>query len=150
MVLFFSRFACPIFILSLWFICNNFHTLYTFVQRRLKKIINRIINGPSVAKAVLHTPSSLIIWFIHSVIQSSFYSQSSKHHKSQTVRARYLHFWDNVHHPLCVTCHVSNFMCYVSLVMCYLSRVTCHVSHVTFFFCYAMLCYGDNLQAKIK
>ena len=45
-------------------------------------------------------------------------AQSSKHHNSQTVRARDLKFWHNVCHPLCVMCH--------------LSRVTCHF--FSFFF----------------
>ena len=54
----------------------------------------------------------LIHWFS----QSSFSSQSSRHHKHQTVRARELTFWDNVHHPLCVTCHLSHVTCDVSQV----------------------------------
>ena len=38
---------------------------------------------------------------------------------SQTVGARNLTFWHNVHHPLCV-------MCCMSCVMCHVSRVTWH------------------------
>ena len=34
---------------------------------------------------------------IHSLIESSFSSQSSGHHKSQTNRARKLNFFENVH-----------------------------------------------------
>ena len=68
--------------------------------------------------------------------QSAFSSQSSRYHKSQTIRARELKFWENVHPPQHVTCHVSRVTCHVSRVTCHMSRVTCHVSHVTFFFIY--------------
>ena len=54
-----------------------------------------------------------------------FLERSSSHHNFHTVRARDLKFWHNVHHPLCVTCHMSR-------VTCHVSRVTCHVSHVIF------------------
>ena len=47
------------------------------------------INRPGVAGAVLQRASS----FIHSWINSSFSSRSSKHHNSQTLRARGLIFW---------------------------------------------------------
>ena len=33
---------------------------------------------------------------------------SSNHHNFQTVRARDLKFLHNVHHPLCVMCHMSH------------------------------------------
>ena len=52
--------------------------------------------------------------------QTSFSSQSSKHHNSQTVRARDLKFWENVHPILCIICHMS-------LVTCHLSPVTYHI-----------------------
>ena len=51
------------------------------------------------------TPSSSLI---NKVTQSSFSSKSSKYPHSQIVRARDLKCWDNVHHPLCVTCHLSH------------------------------------------
>ena len=60
-----------------------------------------------------------------------FSSQSSQNHKSQTVRDRKLTFWENVHPPPCVICHVSHVMYQVSGVMCQVSGVTCHVSCVT-------------------
>ena len=60
-----------------------------------------------------------------------FSSQSSKHHNSQTIRARDLKFWHNDHHPLCVLCHMSCVMCHVSHVTCHMSHVACHVSFVT-------------------
>ena len=56
---------------------------------------------------------------------------SSSHHIFQTVRARDLKFLHNVHHHICVMCHVSCVMCHVSCVTCHVSPVTCHLSHVT-------------------
>ena len=41
-----------------------------------------------------------------------------------TVRAREVNFWENVHHPPCVACHVSH-------VMCNMSHVRCHVPPVS-------------------
>ena len=90
-------------------------------------MVEKIVNRPGVAGAVLQTPSS----FIHSVSQWSFSSESSKYHKSQTVRARELTFGENVHPPQHVTCHVSRVTCQVSRITCHVSCVTCHVSHVT-------------------
>ena len=49
----------------------------------------------------------------HWLNNSSFVEISSKHHNSQTVRARDLTFWHNVLHPLCVMCHLSHVMCHV-------------------------------------
>ena len=60
---------------------------------------------------------------------------SSNHHNFQTVRARDLKFWHNVHHPLCVQC-----------VMCHVSRVTCHVSRVTYLVSHV---WGHMSQKKI-
>ena len=44
-----------------------------------------------------------------------FLSISLKHHYSQTVKARDLKLCDKVHHPLCVTCHMTyllpNYLC---------------------------------------
>ena len=90
----------------------------------------------------------------------SLSSQSSTHHKSQTVRARDFTFLHNGHHPLyatwhmsCVTCHVSCVMCHVSCVMCLVSRVKCHmsgftcqVSHVTYFFLFSSF-FGRSGEA---
>ena len=83
---------------------------------------NKAINRPGVAGPVLKTPLLLI----HSVSQWSFSLQSSKHHNSQTVRARDLKFWDNVHHPLCVTCHMSRVIFHVSPVTRHVPHVMCH------------------------
>ena len=67
----------------------------------------------------------------HYLSQCSFSSQSSRHHKSQIVRARELNFWENVHPSPCVTCHMSHVMCYMSCVTCHVSHVRCHMSGVT-------------------
>ena len=53
----------------------------------------------------------------------SFSSKSSKDLHSQTVRARDLKFWEQVHCPPLVTCQMP-------YVMCHMSRVTCHKSFV--------------------
>ena len=50
--------------------------------------------------------------------KSSYVKICSTHRLSKTVRARDLKFVENVHHPLCVTCHMS--------------CVTCHVSHLMY------------------
>ena len=42
-----------------------------------------------------------------------------------------LKFWENVHPPKHVTCHMSHGTCHVSHVTCHLSHVTCHLSPVT-------------------
>ena len=58
--------------------------------------------------------TSITDWFSH----RSFASKSSKHHNSQTIRARDLTFLYNVHH--------------VSRVMCHISPITCQMSGVFF------------------
>ena len=63
--------------------------------------------------------------------RSSFYSESSNHHKFSTVKAMNLKFLEKVHLPSTVTCQVSHVMCPMSCVTCHLSHVTCHLSHVT-------------------
>ena len=78
-----------------------------------KHITLYIFNKPGVARTVLQTPLSLIHSFIASIINSYFSSQSSNYHHSQTIRAKDLTFWDNVHHQLCVTCHMTHVMCQV-------------------------------------
>ena len=50
---------------------------------------------------------------LHKLIKSAFAKIPSKHLYSQTIRARELKFWCNVHHPL-------------------FSSVRCHMSHVIF------------------
>ena len=70
-------------------------------------IASWIFNIPVVAVAVLQTPLSLNSLSIMSLTQWSFVKISSKHSPSQTVRARYLKCWDNVHHPLCVKWYTS-------------------------------------------
>ena len=60
------------------------------------------------------------IFVIHEWGSYSLWKISSKHHYSQSVRARELKFWDIVHLSPCVTCHMSN-------ATCHLSSNTCHV-----------------------
>ena len=57
-------------------------------------------------------------WLINYLGESAFSFKSSQH-KSQTVKARKLNFWENDHPPPCVTCLVSGFMCHVSLLRCH-------------------------------
>ena len=54
--------------------------------------------GPTPSSFLLNPP------IIESVSQSFFYFNSSKHHKSQTVRARE----HNVYHLSCVICDISH------------------------------------------
>ena len=70
--------------------------------------------------------------FTHSITEQSFFSRSSKHHDSQTARARELKFWEKVY-PTHVICHVSPVMCHMSHVSCQLSHAICTLSHVTLF-----------------
>ena len=58
--------------------------------------------------------------------------RSSKHHNFQTVRAREVIFWENVHPEPYVTCHLSPVTCHLSTVTCHLSQVISHLSHVSF------------------
>ena len=91
--------------------------------------ILQIINRPGVAGAVLQSPPLLT----YLLIKSAFSSRYSQHHKSQTVRAGQLKFWENVHTTPCGMCHVSGVTCQVSPVTCHVSRVTCHMSKIFFF-----------------
>ena len=54
---------------------------------------------------------------MHSLSRSWFVKISSKHHKSQTLRARELEFWENVHPLQHVTCNMSHVMFHMSHVM---------------------------------
>ena len=63
----------------------------------------KIFDRPGVAGADLQTS----LWFIQSLTESSFVKISSKHHLSQTIRARDLTFWKNVHISI-VTFHISH------------------------------------------
>ena len=70
-----------------------------------------VINRPSVAGAVLQTPTQLS--------------------KVRILKKLLENVGENVHPPRCVTCHMSHVMCHVSIVTCHVSCVTCHVSNVT-------------------
>ena len=56
---------------------------------------------------------------------------SSKHLHSKTVKAMELKCLDNVHHSLCVTCHMSGVLFQVSGVRFHVLGVRCQVSGVT-------------------
>ena len=91
-------------------------------------------------------------WFILWLSVSSLSSKSSKYHISQTERDRELKFWENVHppqhvtcHVLPVTCHVSYVICHVSHVMCNMSHVICHMSH--YFILLFLLLFGQSGEA---
>ena len=57
-------------------------------------------------------------------------SCKAKYHKSQTVRARQLTFWENAHPLQHVTFHMSHVTCPMSHVTCHMSHVMCHMSYV--------------------
>ena len=113
-------------------------SLYLAKKKLMKNII---VNRPSVAGAVLKSYPSLTDSFIHSFIEWSFSSESSRHCLSQTWRAGELKFWEIVHPPPCVTCHVSHVMCHMSCVTCHMWCVTCNVSHVA---CHMMELVGGG------
>ena len=65
---------------------------------------------------------------------------------TKTTRARYLKFWHNVHHPLCVMWHMSCFTFHMSYVRCQVSHVRCHMSSVT---CHLLLPNHKSKGAEI-
>ena len=87
-------------------------------QKKSSHTFEPLFNRPCVARAVLQT-HFVIHWFVDWLGHWSFMKISSKHLLSQTVRARDLKLWENIHLPL-------------SLVMCQVSHVTYHVSYVNF------------------
>ena len=88
---------------------------------------NKLIVMARICVAVSFTNTSVT----HQLTYSSFVVVSSKHLHSQTVRARKLKFWEKVHLPPPVTCHMSHVACHMSHVTCHMSHVKCHMSHVT-------------------
>ena len=108
----------------------SFYGLWVMMHRRFRGkgslnywVTNFIFIRPGVAGAVLQTHSS----FINSLSPWVFSSQSSRYHKSQTIRVRKLKFWENVHPLQHVTCHVSHVTCCMSDFMWHMSCVTCHI-----------------------
>ena len=85
-----------------------------------------IFNRPCVDGAVLQTPPSLF----NSLTESPFSSKPSKHHYTQTLRARELNF-----ERMFTLNNVSLVKCHVSDVRCQMSGVRCQVSGVTSFVC---------------
>ena len=98
-----------------WFCIENNITLEGFLF-----VCSKIVSRPGVAGAVLQTN-----WLTDSLTDWWFVEISSRHLQSQTVWARDLNFWENVHLPPCVTCHVSYITCQVSHVICHILHVTC-------------------------
>ena len=103
-----------------WWGQNEYTLAYIWPKKILLK--NIIVNRPSGAGAVLQSSPLLTDLFIHSFIDWSFSSESSRHCLSQTWRAGELKFWEIIHPPACDTCHVSH-------VTCHMSCVTSHISH---------------------
>ena len=75
--------------------------------------------------------------FIHSLIESFFCSESSRHCLYQTVTAVGMKVRENVNLPPCILCYLSCVTCHKPGVTYQVSRVTCQVSHVRcHLFCY--------------
>ena len=101
---------------NIYIISNiNIVVYFMFESRRnggaKTHLLTVYLTAPSVAKAVLQTHLSLINSLIHSRM---LFLWSSKHQYTQTVRARELIFWYNVHHSPHVTCQVPCFTYQVS------------------------------------
>ena len=109
---------------------------------------------PGLAGPVLPTASG----FIHWLTKSPFSSKPSKHHYTQTVRARKLKFLNNIHprtmsqvsgvtcHMWGVVCHVSGIRCHLSPVMCEVSCVMCQASSVCVMFFFFFLFFGKVVE----
>ena len=88
--------------------------------------------SPKVVQPCFHLKTYCIVnndKYIPDKAGWSFFSQSSRHHKLQTVRARERTFWADVHPLPCVTCHMSGVTSKVLCVRCQVSGacVMCHV-----------------------
>ena len=112
-------------------------------QRGLPRLVNR----PAVAGALLQTASSLIDfkW----LTEWSFSSQSSRYHKSLTLRARELDFLENVHPPQYATCHLSLVTCHVSHARCHMLCVTSEVAGVSGGASWWRVCYQWGLPCLV-
>ena len=85
-----------------WKYCLSSKMISDRLKPTIYLIYLYIFNRPGKAGAVLWTP----LWFIYSLVESSFCSEISRHFLSQTVRAWKLKFWENVHTSPGVRCHV--------------------------------------------
>ena len=81
--------------------------------------------------------------------------QSLLHGKiNLNVRAGALKFWEKVHLPPTVQCHVSHVACHI--VTCHVSCVMCHMSHVILFIfliceaCQWRVCYQQGLPRIVS
>ena len=75
----------------------------------------KLITRPGVA---------LVINWLGHLLSDSFVKLSSKHIHYQTVRARNLQFWDNVHHPPCVRCQISGVRSLLTWVMFHVALIS--------------------------
>ena len=75
----------------------------------------------------VNTLHKLINWFNDSLTEWPFSTKPSKHHYTQTVRAR-ADILKECSPP--TTCHMSGVMCQVSVLRCLVSCVRCHVSNI--------------------
>ena len=71
---------------------------------------NKLKQFRGVAGAVVQTPLSFIDFF-YLLSHWSFVEISSEHFNSQNLKARELKFWEKVHLPPQVTCHMSHVIC---------------------------------------
>ena len=77
--------------------------------RVVETFIHTMINKTRCSRGCF-TKTLMIHWLSH----SSFVDISSIPLQFQTIWARDLKFWENVHLPPCVKCHISRFKCHMS------------------------------------
>ena len=76
------------------------------------KVYNTILNILWYVLSQYYPPTSIYFGFV--------LIESSRHCPFQTIRARTLTFWENVHPPQCITCHLSGVQCQVSSVIIFI------------------------------
>ena len=84
-----------------------------------------IIYRPGAAGVVLQTPSLLIRSLI-------LFENIFKTHLLPNCKSLGHEILDEVHHPLCVTFHMSGVTCHMSHVKCHMSPVRCYMSGVRY------------------
>ena len=131
--------------LQIWWRRSQARSTVDFM--RLRVAPSGVFNRPGVAMTVLQAP----LW-LPNLLTHPF---PSNFQKIITPDQLMMKFWEKVHLPQHITCHVSHVSCHASDVRCHVSgvsyqvsRVTfqvsnvrCHVSHIIF--CFIFL---DNLQ----
>ena len=96
-----------------------------------------LFTDPGLARAWLKTPLKFIHCVTHSIILSL---QIFKLHYCQTIRARDLIFWDNIHHPMCVMCCMSYVTYHMSGVRCQMGKHFATYRHI----CTTLSCFPCN------